>query len=176
MKKINLLFLGIVSVLNSHGQQKEGWLTWTSADNTISISYPKEWSEIKLNSGEIAGFAAPKDGEQDHYSDMLVLRAFPDSGIKSIDKLRNYAATTLSPEWHFRIMSSQKIVTKAGQYIKSIAEDKGKKVILVMYTLLKEDKIFFLTLNIEKRNYERYKAAGDTAFESLAVKREWVPR
>ena len=176
MKKTYLLFLSLFFSFACYGQQSEGWLTWNNADNTVSISYPKEWTEQKLNAGEIIAFTAPKDNAEDHYSDMLVLRAFPDSGMKSIDSLKNYARTTLSPQWNFKITSSKKIVTKDTEYIKSVAEDKEKKVVLVMYTLLKEDKIYFLTLNIEKRNYEKYKSEGDRAFESLEVKRGWISK
>jgi hypothetical protein len=174
VKKINLFFFLLFFACTSYGQQKGGWLTWNNADNTISISYPKEWNELKLDGGEIVAFTAPKDNPQDKYPDMLVLRAFPDSGEKNIDRLKDFARTTLSPAWNFKITSSQKIVTKDMEYIKSIAEDKGRKVVLVMYTLLKGDKIYFLTLNVEARNYERYKTVGDQAIESLVIKKTWV--
>jgi hypothetical protein len=176
MDKINLLFLSLFFAFASLGQQEEGWLSWNNAGNTVSISYPKEWAERKLDAEEIIAFTAPKDNADDHYSDMLVLRAFPDSGMTSIDSLKNFVRTTLSPQWNFKITSSNKIVSKDREYIKSVAEDKEKKVVLVMYTLLKEDKIYFLTLNIEKRNYERYKSVGDRAVESLVIKRAWIAK
>jgi hypothetical protein len=155
-------------------QQKDGWLTWTNGDNSISISYPKEWTEKKLNAGEIVAFVAPKTNEKDHYPDMLVLRAFPDSGIKDIDKLKNFARNTLNRDWNFKMISSQKLGTGEKQYIKSVAEDSKRNVVLAMYTLLKDDKIFFLTLNVEKRNYEKYKSAGQDAFDSLVINKAWI--
>lgn len=176
MKTIHLFFLSLFIASASFGQQSEERLTWNSADNTVSISYPKEWTEQKLNAGEVIAFAAPKDNAEDRYPDMLILRAFPDSGLTSIDSLKNYAHTTLNPAFKFKVSSSQKIVAKDKEYIKTIAEEGDGKVILVMYTLLKEDKIYFLTLNIEKRNYEKYKSAGDRAFESLEIKRAWISK
>ncbi len=174
VNKRNVFFLLLFSV-TVYAQQKEGWLTWNNGDNTISISYPKEWTETKLNAGEVVAFLAPKTSAMDKYPDMLVLRSFPDSGIKDINRLKNFARNTLSPEWNFKITSSQKLATGDKQYIKSVAEDRKRNVVLVMYTLLKDDKIFFLTLNVEKKNYERYKSAGQRAFESLAIGRSWVP-
>src|SRR5829696_4222976 len=105
--KISLFFLSLF-VVAVNAQQKDGWLTWNSADKNISILYPKEWTETKLNTGEIVAFVAPKSNAKDIYPDMLVLRAFPDSGIKDINRLRNFARNTLSPEWDFKIISSQK--------------------------------------------------------------------
>lgn len=171
--KLHLFFLSLF-VIASSTQQKDGWLTWNNADNTISISYPKEWTETKLNAGEIVAFVAPKTNAKDSYPDMLVLRAFPDSGIKDINRLKNFARSTLSPEWNFKITSSQKIKAGDKEYIKSVAEDNKRQVVLAMYTLLKEDRIFFLTLNVEKRNYERYKSAGQRVFDSLVIGRAWI--
>ena len=158
------VFLSSVSA-----QQKEGWLTWNNTANTITISYPKDWTETKLNAGEIVAFIAPKTDAKDSYPDMMVLRAFPDSGIKDIGRLKNFAQSTLSPKWNFKITSSQKIKSSDKEYIKSVAEDSKRKIVLVMYTLLKEGHIFFFTLNVEKRNYERYAASGQHTFESLTI-------
>src|SRR5262245_51276780 len=130
--KITLLFLSL-SASSVYGQQKSEWLTWSNADKTISISYPKEWTEKKLNAGEIVAFIAPKTNAQDSYPDMIVLRTFPDSGIKDIDRLKNFARNTLSPDWNFKITSSQKIAEGKKEYIKSIAEDSRRNVILIMY-------------------------------------------
>src|SRR5689334_10305084 len=155
--KIILFFL-LLSSASVYAQQKDGWLTWSNGDKTISISYPKDWTERKLNAGEIIAFIAPKSSAQDSYPDMIVLRSFPDSGIKDINRLKDFARHTLSPDWNFKITSSEKITAGNREYIKSIAEDKRRNVVLVMYTMLKEDHIFFLTLNVEKRNYEKYKS------------------
>ncbi|MBK5284612.1 MAG: hypothetical protein JJE25_04365 [Bacteroidia bacterium] len=174
MKANHLLFLLLLIGFASHAQQEAGLLTWNNTENTISISYPKEWTELKLNGQEIIAFTAPKDNAEDHYPDMLVLRAFPDSGEKNIDRLKDYARSTLNPEFKFKISFSKKIIAKDKEYIKTIAEKGDGKVVLVMYTLLQEDKIFFLTLNVEKKNYERYKSVGEHAFESLAVKQAWI--
>src|SRR5688500_2824663 len=172
INKLHVIFLSLFAVA-VYAQQGE-WHMWNSADNTLSISYPDEWIEMKLNAGEIVAFVAPKTDANDKYPDMLVLRAFPDSGIKDIDRYKNFAKSTLSPKWNFKITSSQKITAGKKEYIKSVAEDSKRNVVLVMYTLLKEDKIFFLTLNIEKRNHESYKTIGQRAFDSLAIGRQWV--
>jgi hypothetical protein len=44
----------------------------------------------------------------------MVLRAFPDSGIKDIGRLKNFAQSTLSPKWNFKITSSQKSMRLPG--------------------------------------------------------------
>jgi hypothetical protein len=176
MKTIHLFFLSLFIASASFGQQSEEWLTWNSADNTVSISYPKEWTEQKLNAGEVIAFAAPKDNTEDHYPDMIILRAFPDSGAKNIDRFKDFARNTLNPDFKFKISSSQKIVAKDKVYIKTVAEEGDGKVILIMYALLKEDKLYFLTLNIEKRNYERYKSVGDGTVESLEIMRAWIAK
>jgi len=173
INKLHVVFLSMFAMA-VYAHQKGEWHTWTNADKTISISYPDEWTEMKLDAGEIVAFVAPKTDVNDKYPDMLLLRAFPDSGIKDIDHYKNFAQSTLSPKWNFKITSSQKITTGKTEYIKSIAEDNKRDVVLVMYTLLKEDRIFFLTLNVEKRNYENYKSVGQRAFDSLAIGRQWV--
>lgn len=150
-------------------QQKDGWLTWNNSANTITISYPKDWAETELNAGEIVAFVAPKTGAKDIYPDMFVLRAFPDSGVKNIDQLKIFAQKTLSSKWDFKITSSQKIKTADKEYIKSVAEDSKRGVVLVMYTMLKESRIFFFTLNIEKGNFEHYSPIGQRAFDSLTI-------
>src|SRR6185503_10377532 len=146
INKLHVVFLSLFAVA-VYAQQKGGWHIWNNGDNSISISYPDEWTEMKLNAGEIVAFVAPKTDSKDKYPDMLVLRAFPDSGIKDINHYKNFAQSTLSPKWNFKITSSQKITAGKTEYIKSVAEDTKRNVVLVMYTLLKEDKIFFLTLN-----------------------------
>jgi hypothetical protein len=173
INKLHIVFLSLFAVA-VYAQQKGGWHIWNNADNTIAISYPDEWTEMKLNAGEIVAFVAPKTNADDKYPDMLVLRAFPDSGIKDINKLKDFAKSTLSPKWNFKITSSQKITAGKTEYIKSVAEDTKNNVVLLMYTLLKEDKIFFLTLNVEKRNYESYKSVGQRAFDSLTIGRLWI--
>ena len=173
--RITVFFLSILSAA-VYAQPKEEWLTWANVRNTVSISYPKDWSEVKLNAGEIVAFVAPKTDAKDTYPDMLVLRAFPDSGIKDIDRLKNFASGTLSKEWNFKMVSSEKVTAGDKQYIKSVAEDSKRNVVLVMYTLLKEDKIFFLTLNVEKRNYEKYKSISQHAFDSMLIERAWIPK
>ena len=175
VNKIKLLFPVLCSAVAFAQQNPGEWLTWSSASNTISISYPKEWTEKKLNAGEIVAFVAPKTDEKDTYPDMLVLRAFPDSGIKDLARLKDFARGTLSSRWNFKMVSSQKLGTGDRQYIKSVAEDSKRNVVLVMYTFLKNDRIIFLTLNVEKRNYEKYKSAGQRAFDSLEVRKDWIP-
>lgn len=171
--RINL-FLLLLLAAPAFAQQKDGWVAWTSADKTVSISYPKEWTEKKLNAGEIVAVVAPKTDAKDTYPDMLLLRAFPDSGIKDINRLKNFAQSTLSPEWNFKIISTEKLGKGDKQYIKSVAEDNKRKVVLAMYTLLRDDKIFFLTLNVEKRNYEKYKSIGQHAFDSMVIGKAWI--
>lgn len=167
--KICAFLFSFLFAFSFQTQQKDGWLTWNNNSNTITISYPKDWTEAKLNAGEIVAFLAPKTDSKDNYPDMILLRAFPDSGIKNIDGLKDFAQKTLSPKWNFKITSSQKIKTADKEYIKSIAEDDKRGVVLLMYTLLKEGRIFFLTLNVEKRNFERYKSVGQHAFDSLLI-------
>jgi hypothetical protein len=173
INKLHLVFLSLFAVA-VYAQQKGEWHIWNNADSTLSISYPDEWTEMKLNSGEIVAFVAPKTDVNDKYPDMMVLRVFSDSGIKDINHYKSFAQTTLSPKWNFKMTSSQKITAGKKEYIKSVAEDSKRNVVLVMYTLLKEDKIFFLTLNVEKRNYESYKSVGQRAFDSLTIGRLWI--
>jgi|KBSSwiStaDraftv2_1062776.scaffolds.fasta_scaffold1722273_1 hypothetical protein len=176
LDKLHLIFFSLFAVALYAQQQKDGWFTWTSGDRSVSVSYPKEWSELKLNAGEIIAFAAPKTDAKDSYPDMLILRSFPDSGIKNIDRLKNFARNTLSPDWNFKMVSSRKITAAGKEYIQSVAEDSKKNVVLLMYTMLKADKIFFLTLNVEKRNYEKYKPVGERVFDSLVISQAWIAK
>jgi hypothetical protein len=151
-------------------QQKTGWLKWENSAGNISISYPKEWTELKLNSADIVvAFAAPKDNAKDRDADMMVLRVFPDSGAKSIDQLKDFARKSLNTKWKYKINLNKKIETKDRSYIKSVAEDTENKIILIMYTMLAQDRIFFFTLFTEKKNYEKYMLLGDEAFNSLVI-------
>src|ERR1044071_7776313 len=91
--KLHVVFLSLFAMA-VYAQQKGEWHMWNNADKTLSISYPDAWTKMKLNSGELVAFVAPKTDANDHYPDMLVLRAFPDSGIKDINRLKNFAKST----------------------------------------------------------------------------------
>src|SRR5690349_674530 len=122
INKLHVVFLSLFAIA-VYARQKGEWRIWTNADKSISISYPDEWTELKLDAGELVAFVAPKTDANDKYPDMLVLRAFPDSGIKDLDHFKNFAKSTLSPKWNFEMTSSVKMTSGKKVYIKSVAED-----------------------------------------------------
>ncbi len=175
MKIHRLLVLPILVVLpllvQCQTPNKKDWETWQSPTGTISISHPKSWIVWKMNAGEVVGFVTPKDNPNDRFPDMLVLMASDNINNETLDDVEARWTQEMKGKPTFNIVSAEHVKLGDHTVFKTIADQiEGDELRLVNYTYTIGEKIYMLSMSIEKRNYDRFKAVGEEAAKSLMVK------
>ncbi|WP_299821625.1 PsbP-related protein [uncultured Pontibacter sp.] len=151
-------------------QKKDNIEVWQNSSGSISISHPKDWIKWELNSGEVVAFVTPKDGPDDRFPDMLVLRESVNYMNQSLQDLEESAKRDIKQQPNMELVSSEQV--KVGNYtaLKTIMDQvTGDELRLINYTYTIGDKIYLLSLSIEKRNFDRFKSIGEASAKSLKV-------
>ncbi|GEM_PF-3162017 len=143
------------------------------AESGISIQHPKDWQPAEgQQAGVVARFITPLDGESDKYQEEFTIKVLEMNQTADVNELVDAIKPGLAqglPGYVEKSDDQASIAGLPGRKIVSEVSTQFSPIRATQWFVVKNTKLYIITLNATPATFEQLKPYGQAMIESLKI-------